>query len=260
MKAEKLRELSTNLVANEETFMGNLCKNLYMYISQPDITLKEMSIESGIPFDTLNNILYRNTKDCKLSTVVALSNALGITIDELIGNPVLSSSEKECLQIMRNLPEHYQYLIRWFIKRQDVLSKDGFVKAKKSIPVMQLDEHNDGTLHLSNEFYTMDISDLPHNIRPQIFMGIELGVDNYVPSYTPYDILLIANDRYPKQNENSVIICSENLFIAHREPYGNHDYYSIRDGKFRFREQDIDEVIGYIAAKMTDFHHIMQKL
>ena len=28
-------------------------------------------------------------------------------------------------------------------------------------------------------------------------------------------------------------------------------YYSIRDGKFRLNENDIDEVVGYIACKKT---------
>ena len=29
-------------------------------------------------------------------------------------------------------------------------------------------------------------------------------------------------------------------------------YYSIRDGKFRLNENDIDEVVGYIACKKTE--------
>ena len=49
--------------------------------------------------------------------------------------------------------------------------------------------------------------------------------DHFMPTYSPYGILLIANDRNAK-------------------------YYSIRDDKYRIDEKDVDEVIGYVADKM----------
>jgi hypothetical protein len=80
-------------------------------------------------------------------------------------------------------------------------------------------------------------------------MGIKTSVDHYMPHYTPYDILLIANDRYPKPSEDSVIIYGDNVFIVRRHSCGNghYEYLSIRDSRFRCSESDIDNVIGYVA-------------
>ena len=49
-----------------------------------------------------------------------------------------------------------------------------------------------------------------------------------------------------------IIKTDGNLFIAKRKvENGLVKYYSIRDGKFRLNENDIDEVVGYIACKKT---------
>ena len=77
--------------------------------------------------------------------------------------------------------------------------------------------------------------------------------EHYMPTYSPYDILLIANDRDAKANENVLIRTDGNLFLAKRKAKnGIVKYYSIRDGKFRLNEEDIDEVVGYIATTIIE--------
>ena len=247
MEKEKCKRLSSELTYSEDYFMDNLRKNLGMYVSEPDITLRAISEKADIPLETLKKLLYKDSRDCKLSTVIGLAKTFGVTVDELIGGGSLTESDMRCISMFRNLPEHYQYIVKWFLKRQSQLTHEKFRQGRKTIPVMILDENVDGTLHISSNFNTLDISTLPDNIRPQIFMGIRLGVDHYMPTYSPYDILLIANDRNPKPSENSVIICANNVFVARRCPVGNHGYASIRDGKFRCYEKDVDDVIGYVA-------------
>ena len=76
--------------------------------------------------------------------------------------------------------------------------------------------------------------------------------EHYMPIYSPYDIILIANDRQPHPNENSLIRIDGYLYIANRKiENGVAKYYSIRDGKFRINESEIDEHVGYIACKIT---------
>ena len=71
--------------------------------------------------------------------------------------------------------------------------------------------------------------------------------------YSPYDILLIANDREPHINENSLLRIDGQLRIAKRKvENGSAKYYSIRDGKFRIDEKDVDEVIGYVAGTISN--------
>ena len=204
-----------------------------------DITIHELAESAGISFDTLKNLLYQNSKDCKLSTAALLAKAIGVTVDELIGLDTISEEDMDCISMFREMPEHYQYFVRWFVRRQYDLSLGGFRQGRKTVPVMNLEEH----------FESLDITDIPQNIKPQIFMGIKTSVEYYMPHYTPYDILLIANDRNPRPTEDSIIIYGDNVFIARRNPCGNgkFEYVSIRDNRSRCSEGDVDDVIGYVA-------------
>ena len=250
MKKEKLVKFSRKLVSDGQTPIQNLRRNLSMYISSPDITLKDISEGADISFDTLKNLIYQNTRDCKLSTVVSIANALEVTVDELVGANTFSKEDKECIDMFREMPEYYQYFIRWFIKRQYQMLNNNFRDYAKTIPVVSLEENNDGTLHLSKQFATLDITTVPKNLKAQIFMGISLNTNNYMPFYSDYDTVLIANDRPPKANENSVIIYGNNVFIAHRNvcknKNGKYEYASIRDRRFLCVEEDADDIIGYI--------------
>lgn len=249
MKKENLYNLSEYFTKENDSFAENLRYNLDICLKNSDITIHELAESAGISFDTLKNLLYQNSKDCKLSTAALLAKAIGVTVDELIGLDTIAEEDMDCITMFRQMPGHYQYFVRWFVRRQYELFLGGFRQGRKTIPVMNLEEHPDGTLHVSGDFESLDITDIPQNIKPQIFMGIKTSVDNYMPHYSPYDILLIANDRNPRPAEDSIIIYGNNVFIARRSPFGNgkFEYVSIRDNRFRCSESDIDNVIGYVA-------------
>lgn len=249
MKKENLYELSEYFTRDNAVLTANLRHNLDVCLKYSDITIHELAESAGISFDTLKNLLYQNSKDCKLSTAALLAKAIGVTVDELIGLDTISEEDMDCITMFRQMPRHYQYFVRWFVRRQYDLSLGCFRQGRKTVPVMNLEEHPDGTLHISGDFESFDITYIPQNIKPQIFMGIKTSVEYYMPHYTPYDILLIANDRTPKPTEDSIIIYGDNVFIARRSPCGNSkfEYVSIRDKRFRCSESDIDNVIGYVA-------------
>ena len=110
---EKLKEISTHLSADRTDYISAFRKNLFMYIEDKDITIKDISEASGVPFSTLNTFLYGDSKDAKLSTAVKLAHALGVSIDELVGAYTINSITRESLSICRNLPDNELYLIRW---------------------------------------------------------------------------------------------------------------------------------------------------
>lgn len=249
MNKEKLKKLSLNLTSNRENFMESFKKNVNMYVAEKDITIRQIAEEANIPFSTLNNFLYVDSKDCKLSTAVALARAFGVSIDELVGAETIEPITRESIAICRNLPENTNYLIRWFIRHQEALTSEH--NGKRVIGIMEPICQMNGNLKPVNVFTPFDISHLGNNIKPKVFIGFRLPCDHYMPHYSPYDILLVANDRCQNSIEHSVVVYGGNIFIAKRKvENGIPKYYSIRDGKFRFDESEIDEVIGYIAGKI----------
>ena len=251
MENEKLKKMSLNLCADKHDYMKSFRKNVDMYISEKDITLREVAEIADMPFDTLKNFLYKDSVDCKLSTAVKLARALNVSIDELIGAETINEVSRESIAICRNLPDNAVYLIRWYIRYIDSLNKKN-EPHRRYVSIMELECNHNGNLKMTTNYPHIDITDIGEEYRSKVFFGITMPCDNYMPIYSPYDILLIANDREPHINENSLLRIDGQLRIAKRKvENGSAKYYSIRDGKFRIDEKDVDEVIGYVAGTIS---------
>lgn len=252
MNKEKLKKLSKKLSANRVDYMSALRQNLFMYIDEKDITIRDIVNEANIPYSTLNSLLYGSVNDIKLSTAVNLAHALGVSIDELVGAETINEVSRESLSICRNLPERDLYLIRWYIRYIESLNKNN-EPGKHYVSAMQLEYNHNGNLKITTNYLHIDISDVDADIRPKIFFGITMPCEQYMPIYSPYDILLIANDRNPNINESSLLRIDGSLYLARRKTdNGTAKYYSLRDGKFRIDEKDVNEVIGYVAATIPN--------
>ena len=251
MEKEKLKELSLKLSSDSNDYMSAFRKNLFMYVDEKDITIKEISETADIPFSTLNSFLYGNTNDVKLSTAVKLAKALKISIDELVGAETISDVSRESIAICRNLPDNAVYLIRWYIRYIDSLNKKN-EPHRRYVSIMELECNHNGNLKITTKYRHIDITDIGEEYRSKVFFGITMPCEHYMPIYSPYDILLIANDRNAKINENALIRIDGNLFLAKRKvENGSAKYYSIRDGKFRINEDDVDDVVGYIVGVLN---------
>lgn len=251
LKKEKLKEISEKLTINQDDFTTAFRNNLSLYVKDSDITLNDISRASDIPWNTLNSFLYGKSNNVRIDNVVKLAKALNISIDELVGAETIPGLSIESLRMCRSLSENDLYLVRWFIRylyRQSLQLEP----SKRYISVMLPEVDNDGNLRITSNYEKNEITDLKEPLRSKVFLGIKLNCDNYMPHYLPNDTLLIANDRPPKPNENSVVRVGKHLFICKRIVEGTTaKYHSIRDGKYRVDEAEIDELIGYVASKQS---------
>lgn len=250
IEKKKLAELSLNLTANHVDFMSAFRCNMYMYLDNKNITLAELSEISQIPYATLRTILYSNSRDTNLSNAIKLARALDISIDELVGAETIPELSRESLRICRNLPDNDLMLVRWFIRcLADLNSRTEPNKRYVSVMLPELD--NNGDCKLISKFEKMEITDLKEPLRSKIFIGFKMVSDYYMPYYMPDDIILIANDRPAKPNEHAVVRTGDYIFIVKRiVESGIAKLYSIRDGKYRIDESEVDEIVGYVAEKL----------
>ena len=249
---KKLKEISKKLISNRTDYMSAFRQNLFKKVEEKDITTKDISEKADIPFSTLNSFLYKDAKDVKLSTAVKLAHALNVSIDELIGAETINEISRESISICRNLPDNALYLVRWYIRYIESLNRKN-EPHKRYVSVMELECNSNGNLKITSNYRHIDITDIGEEYRSKIFFGITMPCDHYMPTYSPYDILLIANDRNAQCKENSLLRIEGNLYIAKRKvENGIAKYYSIRDGKFRINEEDVSEVVGYIAGTINN--------
>lgn len=248
---KKLAEISKNLVTNDKDFMLSFRENVSLYLKEKDLTIVELAEAADISFETLKTFLYRHDlKDVKLSNAIKLAKTLNTSVDELVGAATFSELTKESLAMCRNLPENDLYLVRWFIRYlNDLNSKSEPNKRYISAIVPTL--NNNGDFQVSANYEKIEITNLPEPLRSKIFVGCRIVSDYYMPHYIPGDIILIANDRPAKPNENVIVRVDKFLYIVNRRlENGISKFYSIRDGKYRIDESNVDELIGYIACKL----------
>lgn len=251
IRKEKLKEISKKLSANKLDFMSAFRKNMYLYIDDKEISLSDIADDSGVNISTLKTFAYGNPSDIRLSNVIKLAKAFDVSIDELVGAETIPEPTQESLSMCRDLPENDLYLVRWFIRYLTQLNAKTEPN-RRYVSVMELECNGNGNLKITSNYRKEDITNLDSEVKGKVFFGITMPCDHYMPTYSPYDILLIANDRLPKLSENCLIRMNGLLHIAKRKvESGTAKYYSIRDGKYRVDESDIDELIGYIAGKVT---------
>lgn len=249
LKRDKLSEISKKLTADQDDFISAFRKNLFIYINDKDITVRDISEAADIPFSTLNTFLYGSSKDLKLSTAIKLARALNVSIDELTGADTMQLLTRESIAMCRCLPDSAVHTIRWHIRYIDSLCRE-HEGCQKYILIMQTETAEIAGMKIISKYQKFDISNFKEPLKSILFSGISISNDEYMPYYSPYDILLIANDRNPRPNEHVVIRLENYLFIVkQREENGITKYYSIRDGKYRLDKREIDEFIGYIALK-----------
>lgn len=251
-----LGELSGNLISNPDNFMDSFRKNLFMYIDRKEITLAQLAEDADMPASTLRSFLYGTANDCHVSTVVKLARALNISCDELLGSGTISNQTCKSLQVLRTLPESFTHFIRWEIHFHKEKLSSGKV-SNHAIEVMESTCGESGNMKMTNEMDIVDISHLSDEIRPRVFMGIRISCESYEPIYYKGDILLLANDRKPRNSEHIVVNMNDNMWILkQKEEIINNEkrttYYSIRDGRKRPVENENGFVLGYVVSVLRN--------
>lgn len=241
-----MKEISKNLVSDNKNYMNSFRSNIKMYMKEADITLSELAEKANISFDTFKSFVYNDTKDCKLSTAISLARALNVSVDELVGCETMTANERKSMSTIRNLPNSSKYAIRWFIEHQRQIC-DNTPKNRRVLSIMKPICQN-GTMKMYSDYKNMDITHLVPELRSKVFWGMKIPCEHYMPFYSPYDVLLICNDRPALPYEHLVIENDRCLFIVKRKmENGIAKLYSIRDEKYRMDEKDIDTIIGYVA-------------
>lgn len=235
-------------VSDNITFMESLRENVITLKAQQKLTLRTLAEKADLSEDTLGTFLNGKAKDCNLSTVIKLAKALNISIDELVGAGTINEVTKESMAICRNLPDNAVYLIRWYIRYIDSLNKKNEPN-KRYVSVMELECNHHGNLKLTSNYKHIEITHINEEYRYKVFFGITIPCEHYMPIYSPYDILLIANDRMPNANEHCLLRTNNCFYIARRKvENGTVKYISILDNIFKYTDGEECELVGYVVG------------
>lgn len=154
------------------------------------------------------------------------------------------------------MPSNFVSFFRWAIRyhEQTIREKKASVKA---INIMLPECMHNGNLQMTNNFEIMDISDLADDIRYKTFMGIRIPCEHYLPVLFENEILLLANDRMPLQNEMVIVVNKGFIRIVKRKEIKDENgqkkiaYYTINNESFMAYEEELDYLIGYVVKRVS---------
>ncbi len=242
MDKKILAEVSKNFVS-KDNYMESFRENVHTVINHKQITLQGLAESADMSVDALRNFLYKDSKDCNLSTAVKLARAIGISVDELVGCDTLSPQTKQSLRLIRELPKSFIHFNKWIIHyHYDLLTNN--TASERSVEIMTPICADNGNLKMTNDLDVKDLTHINKDLQPKIFMGIKIPCEHYMPIYGENEILYIANDRKARNGEHVVVSIGNNMWILKKD--GN-SYKSIRGTNFQLHPTEIELVVGYVC-------------
>lgn len=171
-------------------------------------TKETLAEKSGLPCETIKNIYYGRTVDPKVSTVLAISEATGYSINCLMGKCEYSSSEKNLIKNYRACGENGKSLI-------DLVAtyEAGAIKCERE----SLDKHLIPCLVPHGEIYkgilydSCDTIEIETSVR-EAYFAIRITSNDLAPRYCKGDTILLQN-RFPKNEETAAFFRGERVYI-----------------------------------------------
>ena len=186
-----------------------LSKRLKEILNEKKISLEYYAQLSGVPMETLRNIYYGRTSNPNIKTVMAMAEALDMTINSLLGVENTSNNEeRKLVAYYRSCGEHGKNVILNIAKYEAGLMNEGHEG---------LHQHKILCLKAEQDMFIGNLYDLdnPYEIytnKKEAYMAFETMVNDAAPTYCRGDIILIEN-RFPRSGEHGVFVKDEKIFV-----------------------------------------------
>lgn len=194
---------------------------------------KEMLAErSGLPLETVRNIYYGKTPDPKVSTLAAISNATGHSINCLLGQCPHTPAEKAILRNYRSCGPHGKAIIELVAKYEA-----GSVKSEREafnkhlIPCLL--PHGD--IHKGIIYDTCETVEIETS-TPEAYVAIKMTSNDLAPVYCKDDTILFEN-RFPANEECAAFFRGDKVYIRR---------FVEEDGQYRLKclhSRDADIIV-----------------
>lgn len=186
-----------------------LSKRLKDILNEKKISLEYYSQLSGVPMETLRNIYYGRTSNPNIKTVMAMAEALDMTINSLLGVENTSNNEeRKLINYFRNCGKHGKNVILNIAKYEASLMKE----AQEG-----LHQHKIPCLKAEGDVFLGKLldGDYPYEIftnKKEAYIAFETMVNDAAPTYCKGDVILIEN-KFPVSGEHGVFLKDDKIFV-----------------------------------------------
>lgn len=185
-----------------------LSERMVQLMNERGWTLQIVADKSNLPLETVRNIRYAKTPDPKVSTVKAIADAFGITVNCLMGQCSHTPQERVLLQNYRACGKHGKAIIELIAKYEaGAIKNEREGTERHMIPcIVPQGDIRQGIIYDLCE--TVEIE----TTVADAYIAIQMNNNDLAPIYCKDDILLIEN-RFPRHGEKAVFLRNDRMYI-----------------------------------------------
>ena len=221
-----------------------LSKRMKEILNDKKITLEFFSQMSGVPMETLRNIYYGRTSNPNIKTIMAIAEALDMTINDFLGvESSTNKDEKILLNYFRRCGRHGKSIILNMAKIEADSYKEKISHYK--IPCISA---VDNVFH--NHLYDINNVLRIETDNKEAYLAFKTNVNDAAPTYCKGDIILLAN-RFPDKGEHALFLKDGKAFLSifheEKDGYRLKRIHEIGEEYFMRRLEDV-ECLGTLCG------------
>lgn len=163
------------------------------------VDCRELSNSSEVPLETIRNLYYGKVTDPKVSTVTAISKALGCSVNHLIGEEIYTPKEVNLILNYRKCGSHGKALM-YLVGRYEAMTARHDCDDAYVVPCFV----PEGAMVDGFEYKCSEVIDVETDCE-DAYAAIKVTSNNFMPSFCKGDIILLE-DRFPEDGERAVFV------------------------------------------------------
>lgn len=182
-----------------------IANRIYYLLETKHWSVKTLSDESNIPYETLKKLLSRKTEHTSFHNIMKIALAFQCNLNYLV-EPLgeMDLSFQPSGTVTPRFPDTID----------DDCDNCKFAFSKPSVPLLHPDTLSDMDIpKYASQVDTVDISSYPCHIRQEVAFGVQVSSCFYHPAYSEKDILLISRRRPPLPGETGVFFHNGKIYI-----------------------------------------------
>lgn len=178
-----------------------ISENLRDILEKKNMKKEQLAELADLPIETVRNIYYGRTTDPKVSTMLAISKVLNVSVNRLMGQQLYSLSEERLIMNYRRCGAHGRSMIMLTANYEADLSRhEKDATNKYTIPcIIPTEAVKDGIKYSSSEMVDVQTD------NPAAYIAIEVTSNEFTPRFCKGDRVLFA-DRFPASGETAIFI------------------------------------------------------
>ena len=185
-----------------------LQNSLNLQLSRKRWTLKTLSDQSGVPYETLKKLANAKIDNPSLQSVCKVAQAFDCTLDCLLG------SEQELISKIHSLPPRSVRFLEAMADMELSLTMQPQSKTETLIPVViPTGSMTDGIVFDSLLTEDLDISPYFDRFGSQLFCAVKITGNQFSPTYLDGDLLLVGRNQQPHYGTIGIFIHNNRLYL-----------------------------------------------